>query len=367
MKTFNVIVKGAKMVLAATTMTVAMTSCLGDGDSSYAYISGISSDCYANSNNAYVAFQSSSAWELKRGSDALWYTFEKASGADAMAGIAFINTELNTTDKYRTATINLTNTEGKSSSGQIYQWGTRGDGSLGSAKDVKKITGSDGSEITLHYDNLHRVVSLTTLTAANVKNDYIFSYPLASDEKRLMKVMLNGGQTASAQVNFGWQPTGDLASEDKSELVTWSALGSSQVTVKRNETGTDRNVQTINLTGFENPDSELSHNKLIYSYGENGKFLEMTLNIKHDSKKSNRKQSVDVNQLIFGVDNINPYMLVGFYRYARCSYIYDTAEDTTLNSNIKFTVSAALNSDQSVHTLTVGREDGSSVTYTFEY
>ena len=71
MKTFNVIVKGAKMVLAATTMTVAMTSCLGDGDSSYAYISGISSDCYANSNNAYVAFQSSSAWELKRGSDAL--------------------------------------------------------------------------------------------------------------------------------------------------------------------------------------------------------------------------------------------------------------------------------------------------------
>ena len=45
--------------------------------------------------------------------------------------------------------------------------------------------------------------------------------------------------------------------------------------------------------------------------------------------------------------------------------IYETAEDTT--NKIKFTVTTTLNSDESVNTLSVGREDGSSVTYTFEY
>lgn len=363
MKTFNVIAKGTKMVLAATTMTVAMTSCLGDGDNSYAYISAVSSDCYANSDNAFVFFQSSSAWELQKGSDAEWFTFAKSSGAGPVADIAFMNTYLNTTDKYRTATINLTNTEGKSSSAQFYQWGTRGDGSLGSAKDVKKITGSDGSEIILYYDGLHRIKSLTTNTADKVKNEYIFTYPMASDSARIMTVYINGEKTASGQVNFGWQPTGDLATEDKSEIVTWSSVGSTQVTVKRNESADDRNTQTVSLTGYENPDSELSHTQLVYGYMVDGKTKEMTLKINHDAKKSNRKQSVDVNQLIFGVDNINPYLLVGFYRYARCSYIYETAEDT----NTKFTVTTELNSDESVKTLTVAREDGSSITYTFEY
>lgn len=365
MKTFNVIAKGAKMALAATAMTAALTSCLGDGDTSYAYISAVSSDCYANSNNAFAFFQSSSAWELKKGSDAEWFTFEKISGAGPVADIAFMNTYLNTTDKYRTATINLTNTEGKTSSAQFYQWGTRGDGSLGSAKDVKKITGSDGSEITLYYDGLHRIVSLTTKTAANVQNDFFFTYPMASDSARIMKIAMNGEKTVSGQVNFGWQPTGDLATEDKSEIVTWNSVSSTQVTVKRNESADDRNTQTVSLTGYKNPDSELSHTQLVYGYMVDGKTKEMTLNINHDAKKSNRKQSVDVNQLIFGVDNINPYMLVGFYRYARCSYIYETAEDTT--KNVKFTVTAKLNSDESVQTLEVSREDGSSVTYTFEY
>ena len=133
--------------------------------------------------------------------------------------------------------------------------------------------------------------------------------------------------------------------------------------MKRNESADDRNTQTVSLTGYKNPDSELSHTQLVYGYMVDGKTKEMTLKINHDAKKSNRKQSVDVNQLIFGVDNINPYLLVGFYRYARCSYIYETAEDT----NTKFTVTTELNSDESVKTLTVGREDGSSITYTFEY
>ena len=365
MKTSKEIAKGAKLALAAATMTVAMTSCLGDGDSSYAYINGVSSDCFANSCYAYVAYQSSSAWKLEKGSDVSWFTFAKPTGAGPVADVTYLNVEPNTTNRYRTATIYLSNADGKTSSAQIYQRGTRGDGSLGTAKDVKRITGTDGSEIKLDYDNLHRIVSLSTKSAANEKNEYFFTYPIVTDSAHVMKVIINGAKMATAQVSLGWQPTRELATEDKSEVVTWSSIGASQVTVKRNESGKNRNVQTVNFTGYENPDSELAHTKLTYSYEKDGKYLEMNLSINHDAKKSNCMQSVDANQLIFGVDNINPYLLVGFYRYARCSYIYETAEDNA--NNIKFTVIATRNNDDSVNTLTVSREDGSSVTYTFEY
>lgn len=364
MKTSKFLANGAKMALAAVTMSLTMTSCLSDGDNTYAFISGIGSDCYANSSNAYLILQSSSAWELKTGNDASWVSFDKPKGPGPAADLVYINTMLNTTDKYRSATVSLQNAEGKASVTDLYQWGTRGDGSLGTAKDVKKIEGSDGSVINLYYDGLHRVQNIDVKSGNGVRNTYTFSYPPLSDTARVMTVMVNG-VVAKTNVNFGWQFVGDLASDDKSEQVVSSTVGSSQITVKRNESKESRNVQTVNLTGFSNPDSELSHVRLYYSYWEDGKYPEMTLAISHGAKVSNRKQSVDVNQLIFGVDNINPYMLAGFYRYARCSFIYEKAEDTSKGTT--FNVSNTLNADGSVNTLTVAREDDSAVTYTFTY
>ena len=83
---------------------------------------------------------------------------------------------------------------------------------------------------------------------------------------------------------------------------------------------------------------------------------------------SNRKQTVDANQLIFGVERMNPFMLLGFYRYARCSYLYEKAEDTSSQNKLSYIVKYTRNTgDESVNTMTVEREDGSSVTYTFEY
>lgn len=66
MKTSKSFINGVKMVLAATTVSLAMTSCLNEGDTSYAYISGVSTDCYANSNTVYLVYQSSSAWQIQR-------------------------------------------------------------------------------------------------------------------------------------------------------------------------------------------------------------------------------------------------------------------------------------------------------------
>ncbi len=363
MKTFKIFANGAKMALAAVTMSLAMTSCLSEGDNTYAFVNGVSADCYANSNNAYLLLQSSSAWELKKGNDASWVSFNKTTGT-ATADVVYISTEPNTTDKYRTATLSLVNADNKSSSGELYQWGTRGDGSLGTAKDVKKIEGSDGSEINLRYDALHRVQTLEMKNGKGMTNNYIFTYPPVSDTARVMTVIINGVM-AKAAVNFGWQPVGDIASDDKSEQVVWTAAGSSQVSVKRNENKEGRNVQTVSLTGYQNPDSELSHVRLYYSYWENGRYPENTFIVSHEAKTSNRKQSVDVNQLVFGVDKMNPYILLGFYRYARCSYIYEKLEDTV--NNVKYTISNTLNADGSVETLTVALEGGNTITYTFTY
>lgn len=364
MKTFKIFANGTKTVLAALTMSLAMTSCLSDGDTSYAYISGVSSDCYANSNNAFLLIQSSSAWELKKGNDASWVSLDRTTGAGPVADVVYVGTEQNTTDKYRTATLSLQNADNRSSSGELYQWGTRGDGSLGTAKDVRKIEGSDGSEINLRYDIYHRIQSLVMKDGKGVTNNYIFSYPPVSDTARVMSVVINGVM-AKANVNFGWQPQGDLVSDDKSEMVVWSSTGSSQVTVKRNETNEGRNVQTVSLTGYQNPDSELSHVRLYYSYWDNGRYAEKTFTVSHEAKKSNRKQGVDVNQLVFGVEKMNPYIFLGFYRYTRCSYIYEKLEDTV--NNVKYTISNTLNADGSVETLTVALEGGNAITYTFTY
>ena len=64
---------------------------------------------------------------------------------------------------------------------------------------------------------------------------------------------------------------------------------------------------------------------------------------------------------------MNPFMLLGFYRYARCAYLYEKAEDTSSQNKCTYTVKYTRNTDETVNTMTVEREDGSSVTYTFEY
>ena len=367
MKTSKFFVNGVKMVLAATTVSLAMTSCLSDGDTSYAYISGVSTDCYANSNTVYLVYQSSSAWQVQKGSDAPWLTVSNASGQGPAMGSVIMTTEFNTTDKYRTAKVNLTNADGKLSSAELRQWGTRGDGSLGTAREVRRITGTDGSEMTFLYSGM-RIASLNISKNGKLFEHYMFSYPTLADTARTMSVYMTVAEkNLKTSVNFGWQPITDIVSDDKSELVTWTSTSSNNASVKWNENTDRRNVQTILLSGYENPDSELSNSQLKYSYSKDGVIVDEYLTISHKEKMSNRKQTVDANQLIFGVERMNPFMFLGFYRYARCAYLYEKAEDTTSQNKRTYSVKYTRNTDETVNTMTVEREDGSSVTYTFEY
>ena len=78
----------------------------------------------------------------------------------------------------------------------------------------------------------------------------------------------------------------------------------------------------------------------------------------------NRMTSVDVNQLVGGVANCDPYMLLSFYKLARQTSVVAKAEG---KKGTVFTVATETNANGSVRTMTVTDHKGNKITYTFEY
>lgn len=368
MKTLKMITKGAKMALVTTTLSVAMTSCLGEGDNSYAYIQQ-STICYANSNVFNVAFQISSNWKISKGSDADWITLDPfySYGTGPSMGSVPVKVSPNTTGKVRGASINITGNDGKSHITSVLQYATKGDGSFYNARDVKSIIGSDGSKIELGYDFETRVPVSCKITQNDkvLENIRVANLPAYSDTTRVMRMLVND-IPFTTKVDYGYQPFKSLVSDENKESVDF-AINSmySQIIVKRNEGMDNANVQTFNTSGWLSPDSVSSFTRMIIGYKADGKNMEETLDLKHTEKISNRYQSIDANQLIFGVERMNPFIFLGFYRYARCPFVFESAE--SVDKKYTYAVSCTLNTDKSINTLTVGREDGTSVTYTFEY
>ena len=82
------------------------------------------------------------------------------------------------------------------------------------------------------------------------------------------------------------------------------------------------------------------------------------------SSIDNRMTSVDVNQLIGGVANCDPYLLLSFYKLARQTSVVAKAEG---KKGTTYTVSTETNANGSVRTMTVTDHMGNKITYTFEY
>ena len=82
------------------------------------------------------------------------------------------------------------------------------------------------------------------------------------------------------------------------------------------------------------------------------------------SSVDNRKTSVDVNQLIEGVENCDPYMLLSFYKLARQTSVISKA---TGNKGTAYTITTTTNADGSVKTMQVANGNGGAITYTFGY
>ena len=243
-----------------------------------------------------------------------------------------------------------------------WQYATRGDGALGSAADVKTITGSDGSRFEFSYDEQHRPASL------RISKDGIGLHSMSLlfyDSDSTLTVSIDS-KTLRAKYGNDYQPLLLVGENDTVGYYAQyydgyiQASASYAFNIEHHSYGKPTKRYAIKLGGQSLlPDS--LHNADSLRIGTDHVVESLKLNY---SKIDNRCQSVDVNQLIFGTEDCDPYQLLGLFRYARNTSI--VSEATGKNDDERITVSTTLNADGSVSTLTVTRR-GQQIVYTFEY
>ena len=175
-------------ILAALAVVLLAVSCEKAEPSSFYSIQVLSPNTadmpfgyvYANEYADSLCFLSYSPWRIDVvDGDADFVSINgKLSGAANMIvryGVAF---KENTSGKGRYATFRISDSEDDSRARATFsfmQFATRQDGSLGNAAEVRSITGSDGSSITIDYDTRHRPVELS-MSADGMNRKLSFSY-----------------------------------------------------------------------------------------------------------------------------------------------------------------------------------------------
>lgn len=351
-----------KQLLAAAAIAPLMASCLDNNGTSYAGFTSVETNAtaYANTTVGHLGFLSYGSWTLtlRTGSD--WLTPSRTQGNGMTIYSLPLSFKMNTTGTKRIAELYLEDTSGDANmSFNIGQYATRGDGSYGYAPLVKSISGSDGSDIQIDYDSQCRPTKLVMKKGETTYRDITFTWGDST--------LTVGGLQAS--LGSGFQP-GELTSEtDTVGLFSQSYLptGANQVFsfIERKDRSKEYAVQAILMVdqSLSDPDGDREIDSLRYlrhnsDNSEVREFMKLSY-----SDNDNRMQSVDANQLLLGIEECNPYLLVGLYRNARSTKLISTA--ATDNGN--HTVEAKLNSDKSVNTLTVTNKSGQKTTYTFTY
>lgn len=348
------------------------TSCLNNDDP---YSAGfvfskpttVGTGIYANTQVDSISFFSYGSWSIS-GSDS-WCKVNVTSGRAGFYAFPVLF-ETNTSGKGRQNIFTLSDTDhpGEASAQFFYwQYATRGDGTLGTAKDVKTITGSDGSHFEMEYDDQHRPLSLrvskdgSTLQSITIKYDDTDSIITVSDMSKVL--------TASYGRDF--QPNtltgnGDTIGYRSQYYSNGYTMPASQAFNLEHRTVMGNNAYYAVLLGGQSllPDSlhnadslRIARTESLYDTNPMVKKYKLVY-----STADNRCQSVDVNQLVFGAEYCDPYQLLSLFRYTRSTSIVSrlSGDAETIE------VAAELNSDRSVNKLVV-TAGGETVTYTFEY
>lgn len=365
--------KTIKICIAAFASLLLMASCLSDEGNyraGFPMLNSVHPYVYANSLTDSLFVSSYGPWSIspsRVGGE--WCTLSQTSGkggADYGFPVSF---QQNTTGQARLALFRITDTDHTDVAADLYfvQYATRGDGSLGSAADVKAIAGSDGSRIELDYDVQHRPLKLVMTKDDQLLHSLTLTY---SDRDSIISVRTATGSVLTARMNNDYLPKGQLASTSDTVLYRTQVSGiesmySPQVAfnVEYRRAGGVYMAQALRtLRQSLAPDSIHNSDSLRYQhrYADGSKYTEL---LKLDySSMDNRCQSVDVNQLLLGIGECNPFQLISLFRYGRNSNIISRA--TAGSDEIRMDV--LLNSDKSVRQLTVSR-GGLQTVYDFEY
>lgn len=342
-----------------------LTSCLGSDNDNAGFVSVSATNAvFANTTRGYIAFGSYGDWRIDQTQGADWCTPTLLSGKGNSMYIVPVDYKTNATGSERIAMVRLQDTGEQDAYVTIAmgQYATRGDGSLGCSPLVRRITGDDGSEMTMDYDDRSRVTSFK-LVAGDVERALFVAYP----GDTLMTVNDSRCGSLSGQIDYGYQPQELLSSTDtvaytvaKGDKVTNSYLYSVRQGSKTGE-WRENVIQMKELRTTY--DTQAKFDSIAYIHQDAAGVKTVTgLRLKL-SETDNRWQTVDVNQLLLGAKECDPYLLLGLFRMSRCGYVIAEAK----SAEGVYTVSTQTGSDKSVREMTVTRPDGSKTTYKFEY
>ena len=369
--------KAIKTLLLAFSGVIVMGSCMSDEGSYQAGFPVLQTKYayrYANSfgDSLYVA--SYGNWKIEStqaGNE--WCQLERMSGV-GYANYGFpMNISENTTGNARSAAFKIYDTDHPNdaySNFNITQLATRGDGSLGNAALVHSVTGSDNSRIEAAYDKYSRPISLRIAKGDVTLHNLKFVY---DDAAHTMFVSDSGqkgtGPELTATYSNDFQPYVRLVSAvdtikfvEQSEFNMIGNRYAFNIEHRKASGSYDAYAYLVKDISLLRPDNLHNADSLKYISGTRSGITEkLSMELTY-SDYDNRCQSLDVNQLLLGIDRCNPYMLLSLFRTARNTSIFN--EVKAGNEIIKF--ETELNADKSVRKLTVVQGQ-QKVTYDFEY
>lgn len=367
---------------------------------------------YANEYSDSLKFLSYSSWKIEQteGDEGFVTINGQTSGKGNMIVSYGVTLSENTTGKSRFATFQIVDSEDASrakASLRYVQFATRQDGAMGNAAEVKNISGSDGSNIDITYDNRHRPLSIS-MSAGDMKREITFAY---DDYENTVTATQSKYEFSYADTLFTYNNVKLNGSYEDCFLPNVNSyiyqprllmtLNSSETALVNTFNDTRNYIkQTMAYQAFSNNGIEYSFANGFMVKNSIGNKFAQAIGVYYNSKSnldvdsiykadsigvervysdnkhksemyklsfsniSNRMTTVDANQLMEGVANCDPYLLLSFYKLARQSYVFAKAEG---RKGARYTFDTKANADGSIKTLAVTDINGNKTTYTFSY
>lgn len=367
---------------------------------------------YANEYSDSLKFLSYSPWKIEQteGDEGFVTINGQTSGKGNMIVSYGVTLSENTTGKSRFATYQIVDSEDASrakASLRYVQFATRQDGAMGNAAEVKNISGSDGSNIDITYDNRHRPLSIS-MSAGDMKREITFAY---DDYENTVTATQSKYEFSYADTLFTYNNVKLNGSYEDCFLPNVNSyiyqprllmtLNSSETALVNTFNDTRNYIkQTMAYQAFSNNGIEYSFANGFMVKNSIGNKFAQAIGVYYNSKSnldvdniykadsigvervysdnkhksemyklsfsniSNRMTTVDANQLMEGVANCDPYLLLSFYKLARQSYVFAKAEG---KKGARYTFDTKANADGSIKTLAVTDANGNKTTYTFNY
>lgn len=360
-----------------------LTGCLGDS-SNYGFSSvQISQNAYyANQHHGAIYFSSLGNWTMTQSSGTEWCKPQLSLG-DAGVYIVSYNLADNNTGGRRSATFRLQDSDNTDTYAEysLYQYKSRNDGTSGDAVLVDSVIGSDNSKITMEYDSLFRPTNLLVKNSAKILKSLTLTYGYDSITPVLTVADNLTGKGASVELDVANYQPSDIQFTNSSErsrylqlYYNYTSYSYEQVfryesVMSEKDTLTIDNWFTTSATNTADLTLDAEHNiqQMVYTHKyEDGSQYADTLNCTYDKNKSNVAQSIDANQLLMGVKECNPFLLLSTFRYARNSYLYTDVKGTYNTYKVETTMeNGHLKTMTVTHTdVKTGKQD-TPITYTF--